>query len=323
MREAFITKDFGPEALRRIEIINEILDDYERQGYDVSTRQLYYQLVSKNIIPNTEKSYASIKGLVSDARLAGLIDWDMIKDRGREVIINPHWTSPAEFLRQAAPQYRVDLWANQDNYVEVMVEKQALEGVLEPVCRSLDVPFTSNKGYTSSSALYEASKRYLKRKEQGKNLFVIYCGDHDPSGIDMSRDIADRLDLFVKTSADECHLIGPNEEPAVTMVRVALNMSQIRELNPPPNPAKLTDSRASGYVANFGRESWELDAVPVDKLAKLVKRAVIELMDVDLFDQDKAEMMAAREKLLEFANTFEQDDSEHDNLGERDNDDDG
>jgi len=304
MKEIFIEKNFGRDAIQMIDMINRILDDYSRQGYDLSLRQLYYQLVSRNIVPNTEKSYKNVGSLVSDARLAGMVDWDMIKDRGREMISNPHWGDPADFVKSVAPQYRFDLWEDQPSYVEVMVEKQALEGVLLPVCRSLDVPFTANKGYSSSSAMYEASKRFLERAEAGKKLYVVYLGDHDPSGIDMSRDVEQRLDLFLKTSLCRHDEIGPEEIPIIEVNRAALNMNQIRKLNPPENPAKITDSRAANYISRFGRSSWELDAIEPRQLADLVRRAVVKIMDYPLFKKNEQKQKTGRAQLLEFANTY-------------------
>jgi hypothetical protein len=304
MKEAFVDKRFGSEAMAMIRTINGILENYEAQGFDLSLRQLYYQLVAKALIENTERSYKNIGNLVSDARLAGLIDWDMIKDRGREMVKNPHWENPRQFLENVAPQFRFNLWHDQDVYVEVMVEKQALEGVLEPVCRSLDVPFTANKGYSSSSAMYEASKRFLRAAEDGKECYVVYLGDHDPSGIDMSRDVEERLDLFVKTSMGRQDEIGPNEPSAVTMKRVALNIDQVRELNPPENPAKITDSRADGYIRRFGTSSWELDAIEPRQLAQIVTDAVQEIMDVDAFEANREKMEKNREDLLKFAKKF-------------------
>lgn len=304
MKETFIEKEFGSAAREMLGHIETILAAYARQGYDLSLRQLYYQLVSKNLITNSEKSYKNLGCLVSDARLAGWIDWDMIKDRGRETVENPHWKDPANFIEVVAPQYRFDLWKNQPNYVEVMVEKQALEGVLIPVCRRYDVPFTANKGYSSSSALYEASKRFVDAYEQRKELHVIYLGDHDPSGIDMSRDVEERLDLFVKVSTDRCNEIGPNEVPAVQMHRVALNMDQIKKLNPPENPAKLTDSRSTNYVLRFGRSSWELDAIEPRQLASLVSNAITSLMDKKQFEADEKKMERERGQLLSFAKKF-------------------
>lgn len=304
MKETFVQKTFKNDALVLINTINNILRDYEAQGYDLSLRQLYYQLVSRNIVENTERSYKNVGVLVSDARLAGLIDWDMIKDRGRVMAKNPHWDDPEDFVESVANQYRFDLWRDQTNYVEVMVEKQALEGVLLPVCRELDVPFTANKGYTSSSAAYEASRRFINKWNEGRELHVIYLGDHDPSGIDMTRDVLDRLDLFVKTSTGREDEIGPNEEEAVTVHRIALNMDQVRVLRPPENPAKLTDSRADGYIRRFGRSSWELDAIEPRALATLVRNAITGLLDMKKFNASLKQMKDDRAKLLKFAKTL-------------------
>ena len=124
-------------------------------------------------------------------RLAGLLDWNMIEDRGRETVLPAAWTSPAEIVRAAAKQFRVDRWKHQPCHVEVMVEKDALSGILEPVCNELHVRFTANKGYSSSSALYEAGKRIAyARFHENRQVHIFYLGDHDPSGIDMTRDIS-------------------------------------------------------------------------------------------------------------------------------------
>lgn len=154
--QKFIEHNFNRASLELISTANGILNEYRRMGYRLSLRQLYYQLVARDFIPNSVKSYKRIGGLVSDARLAGLLDWDMIEDRGRETIIPTAWTSPADIVRAAASQFRVDRWQGQPCHVEVMVEKDALSGILEPVCRDLHVRFTANKGYSSSSAMYEA-----------------------------------------------------------------------------------------------------------------------------------------------------------------------
>lgn len=284
MKESFIKKRFGAEAIALLERIHAILESYSAQGYDLSLRQLYYQLVAANVVENTERSYKNIGNLVSDARLAGLIDWDAIKDRGRECVIPPAWTSPRHIIQSAAAGFKIDKWLDQPNYVEVMVEKQALEGVLEPVCDELNIPFTANKGYSSSSAMYEAGCRMADKLNDGKNVHVIYLGDHDPSGIDMTRDIEDRLRMFSR--------FGDDDEFKITVHRVALNMPQIKILNPPKNPAKLTDSRASGYIEKFGTSSWELDAIEPRALAKLVRDQVKQLRDEhiwrDALDRESA-----------------------------------
>jgi len=273
MKEEFISKNFGKKALRLIEIAEEICDDYASQGYDLSLRQLYYQFVSRDILANTEKNYKRLGNTISDARLAGLIDWDAIKDRGRETLVNPHWASIGDIISACASQYNVDLWEGQVNHVELMVEKQALEGVLEPVCKRWDIGFTANKGYSSSSALYEIGKRLAKKDREGKLLNVIYLGDHDPSGIDMTRDIEERLCLF-----SNCY---------VEVHRIALNTDQVEEYNPPENPAKLTDTRAADYIRKFGESSWELDALEPRVLVSLVEKKIKQLLIEELFEKKK------------------------------------
>jgi hypothetical protein len=267
MREKFIEHKFSDESKALIGTCQEILTDYEQQGYKLSLRQLYYQLVSKDYIENTVKSYKRIGDLVSNARLAGLLDWDMIEDRGREVIQNSHWETPAGILRSAAYSFKMDRWVGQENYVEVFVEKDALSGILVPVCRDLDVRFTANKGYSSSSAMYEASKRILRAAQAGRNIHIIYLGDHDPSGIDMTRDIRDRFSLFTYDGDFEVH-------------RLALNYDQVKLWNPPENPAKESDSRYEDYRQKFGESSWELDAVEPAELAGLVRDEISLLIDL-------------------------------------------
>lgn len=179
MKESFIDHRFSESNIAMIGKINGVLDDYAEQGYKLSLRQLYYQLVSKAWIENSVKSYKNIGSLVSDARLAGLIDWDMIEDRGRATVSNSHWTNPGSILRSAAYSFKIDKWADQPWHIEVMVEKDALSGVLEPVCANLDVGITANKGYSSSSTMYEIGKR-ISEKSDGyrKDVCIIYLGDH-------------------------------------------------------------------------------------------------------------------------------------------------
>lgn len=337
MKEHFISKNFNPDARALLRSIMPILADYASQGYDLSLRQLYYQLVAKDLIPhdrsyaqrdgkwvptpygvngsstNAEPNYKWIGDVVSDARLAGLIDWDMIQDRGRTVSSNPHWENPRRFIDIVAPQFALDKWLDQPNYVEVMVEKQALEGVLEPLCSELDIKFAANKGYSSSSALYKAGKRFAHKLSDEKKCHIIYLGDHDPSGIDMSRDIEERINLFAGVVDEERLkeinqmresinvLIEADELDGVMVHRVALNMDQIRQLRPPENPAKITDPRADDYIAKFGRKSWELDAIEPRALAKLVRDKVHDLRDPDIWEKSYKRETAMRNELLALA----------------------
>lgn len=289
MKEKFIEKNFSKASLLDISRANRIIAEYQAQGYRLTVRQLYYQMVSRDMIPNDEKSYKRIVNLISDGRQAGLIDWSMIEDRGRVLRVNSHWDRPADILRSAAYSYAIDKWADQAWHVEVMVEKDALSGVVGPVCRRLDIAYTANKGYSSSSAMYEAGKRLADRHTQGKNIMVIYLGDHDPSGIDMTRDITERLMMYADLDGQ------------IEVERVALNYDQIEVLRPPENPAKTTDSRAAAYIRLYGHSSWELDAIEPNELARLIEGQVLAVRDDELWQRAVAVERAERSRLEELA----------------------
>ncbi|WNY26167.1 hypothetical protein [Methanolapillus millepedarum] len=270
---AYNEKGFKQDSLDLIDEINEIVDDFTNQGYTLTLRQVYYQLVSRDFIRNNEKSYNRIKYLVNDGRLAGLIDWEAIVDRTRTLRKFPSWDTPEDLLRAAANQYKVDMWENQPAHVEVWVEKDALIDIVANACEVYDVPHFSCRGYTSQSEMWQAAQRFRSAEEQGRGIVVIHLGDHDPSGIDMSRDIEDRLNMF---GAD------------VVFKRIALNWDQILEYTPPPNPTKLTDSRSSDYVRKFGHECWELDALSPNVIAGLITDEIEEYIDWPQWKDQKA-----------------------------------
>jgi hypothetical protein len=298
VKQAFITKKFSAESHRLIDLVNTILGEYEAMNYKLSLRQLYYQLVARGYIENTQRSYKNLGNLVSDGRQAGLIDWDRIEDRGRGTVANSHWDSPADIVKAAAYSFRLDKWENQPWHVRIMVEKDALSGVLEPVARDLDIPLTANKGYSSSSTMYGIG-RYLNylHTVQYKKILVIYLGDHDPSGIHMTQDVEERLIMYGE-------LQDASDNGEFVVERIALNMDQIEMWNPPPNPAKETDTRFEAYLREYGETSWELDAVRPEDLDALIRDIVSQYRDEELWDEVVEREERQRNRLYEFARTF-------------------
>lgn len=285
----YTPKNFRAASLSTIEIAGNIIEEYQADGYMLTLRQLYYQFVQRGLIENTMRSYKNLGSLVSDGRLAGLIDWDAIEDRTRNLMGLPSWIDPGGIMTSMAYRFRVDRWANQDVRIEAWVEKEALSGVFSKACSALDVDFFACKGYVSQSEMHAAARRLADYEEGGQETHILYFGDHDPSGIDMTRDIRDRLELF-----------GSN----VTVERLALNMDQIEELNPPPNPAKLSDSRSSGYVSEFGFESWELDALEPAVISELITNRVVELRDEEAWEESGEEIEEGRELLKKAARNW-------------------
>ncbi len=266
-RICYVPMKFQRKTLDLIAQSIAIIDEYTKQGYDLTLRQLYYQLVSRDVIANKQTEYKRLGGIISDARRAGLIDWYAIVDRTRNLRGGAHWESPASIIESAAGGYAIDKWSTQPHRVEIWIEKDALAGVFDRVSRELDIPFFSCRGYTSDSEMWVAAQRLRRYAEGGQDPIILHFGDHDPSGIDMTRDIEDRLRMFS---------LGHIE-----VRRLALTMDQVREHEPPPNPAKDTDARYEGYRELYGDESWELDALNPTILGDLARSEVEGILDHD------------------------------------------
>jgi len=286
----YVPKNFRPDSLDLIEKINGVIGDYARQGFSLTLRQVYYQMVARAIIPNNERSYKNLGNLISDARLAGLIDWEAIEDRTRNLRGNSHWTTPGSMVNSAAYSYHLDHWKGQKNYVEVWVEKDALVGIVGQICSKLDVNYFSCRGHVSQSEMWGAARRLRRHVDQGQNIVLLHLGDHDPSGKDMSRDIVDRLTTF--------------ETYGVDFNRLALNMDQIELYNPPPNPTKLTDSRATGYIDQYGYECWELDALEPQVISDLISENVRKYRDDKLYNAILKQEREEKELLEDLAENW-------------------
>lgn len=313
MKQEFRPVNLRVESRLLVNQCNDIIADYLSQGLRLTLRQLYYQLVTKNVIPNVEKSYKKLSGLVSDARLSGLMDWDAIEDRVRRPRSNSEWDDIVDLVDSALASYRLPRWAGQEHYVELWVEKDALAGVLAPMASKYHVTMMVNRGYSSQSAMYEAADRFIRACYPGcsieeveyaeddnetylpgdmeKQPILLYLGDHDPSGEDMVRDIQSRLEMF-----------GLRD---IQVIKIALTMDQVKRYNPPPNPAKRTDPRAHDYVAKHGAVSWEVDALPPNVLTKIIQVSIEEFVDLDMMqkikdqeEEDKGRLRKAAEKLV-------------------------
>ena len=229
------------------------------------------------------RSYKRLGSIVSDARCAGLIDWSAITDRTRFLRGHQWLADAADAVRDAAEDFQLDKWENQENRLEVWIEKDALIGVIADVCGEFDVNYFSCRGYTSQSELWRAGRRLAHYARSGQTPIVIHLGDHDPSGMDMTRDIGERVSMFA--------------EQHVEIVRIALNMDQVEEYEPPPNPAKLTDSRAQGYVDQYGYDSWELDALEPTMMAGLIADTITGYREHDKWDAKVDEEKEQRRQL--------------------------
>lgn len=318
-------KNFKPYRLEMIEKANEICEEYAAQGMVLTLRQLFYQFVSRDLIANKQTEYDRLGELCRDARMAGLMDWDHLIDRTRNLQSFKTYDSPQQAVEEMAKKYHRDLWAPQKKRLEVWIEKDAAIGVVEGVCTENSVPFFSCRGYTSMSEMHEAAQRIRWHIEQGNEVKILHIGDHDPSGLDMSRDIEDRLRKFIAVDWAGIHMgpgswtrgsirysmlehmeskgnasegVGRGTLQPWSLKRIALNYDQVQQYSPPPNPAKQTDARFRKYEEETGLdESWELDALDPNVLAALIQDEIDAVRDDEQWGSDEHQMETERNTL--------------------------
>jgi len=325
-----------------------ICEEYARAGYDLTMRALYYRMVARDLFPDSRKwkrepngkwvkadaddprgtknadpNYKWLGGIITDARMSGLIDWNHLSDQHRGSAARYHNDDPADLIHAVASGYGIDLWEDQPRRVEVWVEKDALSSIVDPVAARFDVGSFACKGYASATSLWMAARRFRRWVHEGQAVTVLYLGDHDPSGLDMGRDVEDRLSTFL---AHDLRALGHQDRlpyetaddglPWLEVRRIALNMDQILDLNPPPNPTKLGDSRTSRYVEEYGEECWELDAVDPPEMDALISDAIRGIRDEDLVSAREAEQEERRRMLTRLSENYDQIESRWDEIAE-------
>lgn len=281
-----------PDNKQRLETINAIIEEYLADDYILTLRQLYYQLVSREVIANNQKEYAKLSILLKQGRMAGIVDWDAIEDRGRKPKLPYFVAGVKDALNDTISQYRLDRMSGQPKYIEVWVEKDALSNVFLRVTEEFHIRLMVNKGYSSCSAMHEAFKRFKRHMETNEqDGLILYFGDHDPSGIDMARDIKERMVEF-----------GIYDYGEFEIKRPALTIQQVRQFRCPENPAKMSDPRAGWYVKEHGNKSWELDALPPRNLIQIIERNVQQNIDIDLYNKQVEEETRQKAIIEKFAN---------------------
>lgn len=291
MKKCYVPKRFNPKAAQVIERANELLEYYEKHGIECTLRSLFYRFVAKNWIPNEQKAYKRLGVILGEARLAGRMRWDIMIDKTRRAVGLERFDGPQDALDRAANSYHIDMWRYQKYRPEVWIEKDAAAGNIIRACHENDVPYLSCRGYTSLTEMWKGSMRLQSYLAAGQTPFIIHIGDHDPSGIDMSRDIVDRLQ---KTFMADCEF-----------KRLALNMDQITARKLPPQPGKVKDKRYKAYVLKYGKSSWEVDAIDPLEFYKMVADEIEGLKDTIQWEKDLKEEAEVKARLHTIARTWD------------------
>jgi hypothetical protein len=267
MRICFIPKTFYGKNTALLQNCDAVCTTFFEKGYSLTLRQLFYQLVSTNRIANTVKAYESLGVLVSEGRYAGLLDWEHITDRVRVLQDSPRWADAKERL-EGATNMRIDTLQEQKYRPEVWIEKDALIELARNVCVPWDVPYIAVKAYSSTSAIWEAYKRFVGYLAAGQKPLILHLGDLDCTGDDCSRHLQERMSLMCGCP--------------VELRRLALNPAQVEHYELPPQPGKTADPRFKGYQLKYGTDSvWELDALQPEVIEGLIEDGISEAIDTE------------------------------------------
>ena len=242
-------------------MLEAVIDVLNNASSAMTVRQVYYQLVSRQVIENNRSQYQAVSKLLVGARLDGTIGWDQIEDRLRRPRTPQMWTDLSSFVKSVRRSYHRDPWPEQEVYVEVWLEKDALSGIFEDILRPFGITLNVGRGYDGWSSINEASERLTG------DAVILYFGDFDPSGEDMVRSLEERLNT-----------LGSYPE----VVKCALTVGDIQRYHLPPAMAKTSDTRSRRFAAQYGWHSAvELDALPVDVLRDRLRSEVEERIDLD------------------------------------------
>lgn len=285
---ASIKKVHKPNAASRQlwDNILSIVHDPDYNGDPLTVRQVYYQCVTRHFVgENTQAMYDKVQRAVLQMRRNGALSYRMIRDNARERRAIRQYGSASEALEEMGRLYRRNFLQTQPNYIEVWCEKDALSGVIAPICMQYGVTFAAIRGFSSDSFQFDSAEEIA---EVGKPAIVIYLGDHDPSGWWIAKDL-------------EAHVRSFGVD--VTVDHRGVHPRQIDQFNLPDSfEAKQSDKKRAAFVAHFGRARCvELDALPPNVLRQIVEEAIEEYIDVDAYNREVEIHNMERQQLKELA----------------------
>jgi hypothetical protein len=275
------------KSLQLLEQVKEIIESYD---FALTLRQIYYQLVARQKIKNKQSNYMKLSRLCVIGRDEGILSEDAFADRLREVDKPDSYIDLKDFMDIVKSAYRKDRWHDQDDYIEVWTEKDALRGVLSEITYAYDVNLMVVRGQVSRTAIYEAYKRFSEKQGEGKEYFLYYAGDFDPSGLSIYNSLEQRIRDY-----------GYAGE-YITFNRITLAPEQIESYNLPSDPGKKTDPNYKRFVSEYGDNVVELDSLPPDALRNIVKNCIVQHIDRDVFLQVQKTELEEIARLEEFAN---------------------
>ena len=256
------------------QVVEAALEVFEQYDTAITLRQLYYRLVARLLIPNTINSYKRLSRIMVKAREQGDVPRNCLEDRSRRILGrgDTGYDSAEEYLKNKLSGlqdswkgFTMPMWEDQPVYLLISLEKDALSRLVSRVGNRYSVRTFPTRGYPSYSYV-QTMANYMQTRLGGKPTIVLYFGDFDPSGVDIERDLEDRLGRYGATE--------------YKVKRIALTADQIKQYNLPPMPVKRSDARAEGFMAEHGDKSVELDALDPNLLQDTVEKAILDNISV-------------------------------------------
>lgn len=240
-----------------------------REEDRVTLRHLFYRISSLGLIEKTDRDYQKMSGYTMKWRRNGSIPWSAFVDSNRWYHGVQTYSGLSESLENSKRCYRRNLWQSQNAYVEVWTEKEAIAAIAQEAAEPFGVPVFPMKGFASGSALFSIANSIRYEQSRGKNVHIIYLGDHDPSGRCIDESIVRNLKDDFGIEFD--------------FIRIAVTTDQIKQYNLPTRPTKKTDSRAK----NFDGPSVEVDALPPHILRQLINNNIVSYIDSAAWQWEK------------------------------------
>ena len=266
------------------EIVEAALEVFKQYDSALTLRQLYYRLVSRQMISNTINSYKRLSRIMVKAREQLDVPVNCLEDRSRRILGrgDTGFASAEEFLRkriaglrESYKDFTMPMWNEQPNFVLVSLEKDALSRLVGDIANQYSIRTFPTRGYPSFTYVNRMAT-YIRNRLKGKPTVVLYFGDFDPSGIDIERDLAERL--------------GKYNAGDFTVRRIALTKDQIQQYNLPPMPVKRSDARSDSFLESYGDLSVELDALDPNTLKLMVAQSIASHIDLNLWSKKEEEI---------------------------------
>ncbi|MEM2960266.1 MAG: ATP-binding protein [Candidatus Bathyarchaeia archaeon] len=263
-----------------------LLDLQSQIGFKLSSRGWCYMLESKGLIDKGQ--FDKIEKEINRCRKEGLLPIDFVaEDEGRIFIGDkvPNRDPPEIFLVKrleeamaAEKDYTLDWWEGEKYYLMMLVEKIDIRTLFEPVCKKYHVPIATSKGWSSLSQRAWIAERFKWAEERGLIPVLLYFGDHDPWGLEISN--------ALKKNLEEVSRAWGWEPKNLIIDRFGLNYDQIEKLgltwidNLTTSSGKNADPKNSivrRYKEKYGERKCESNALVVrPKEAELICREAVE-----------------------------------------------